>query len=194
LNNLEFYVGDVSKINSINIPYSCFDVIVALECIEHLKNPKNALANFKLLLKEKGVLIISTPNKVFSQFKNPYHLHEFTVDTLTDFLSKNFSSIKVFGQQKFEEKRGRINFSQIVHFLPKRVQKIILRTCTSLYDLIHIPISPSIVWLYYRNPAQFEDKIVNMELPSRYKVKFDYPKKISEQYRVIIAVCTPKLK
>ena len=74
----------------------------------------------------------------------------------------------------------------------KRVQKIISRTYASLYDLIRIPISPSIVWLYYRNPAQFEDKIVNMELPSRYKVKFDYPKKISEQYKVIIAVCTPK--
>ena len=71
LNNLEFYVGDISKINSINIPYSCFDVIVALGCIEHLKNPnKLKTKNHQHFLKMKKTKI--NLNKLVDIVLHPY--------------------------------------------------------------------------------------------------------------------------
>jgi ubiquinone/menaquinone biosynthesis C-methylase UbiE len=39
-----------------------FDIVVALEIIEHLENPWNFLGEIKKILKPNGVLILSTPN------------------------------------------------------------------------------------------------------------------------------------
>ncbi len=39
-----------------------FDLIVAIEVIEHLYSPVQFLKNVRLLLKEKGYIIITTPN------------------------------------------------------------------------------------------------------------------------------------
>lgn len=39
-----------------------FDAVCAIEVIEHMENPMQALRNFRTLLKPGGVLIVSTPN------------------------------------------------------------------------------------------------------------------------------------
>ena len=52
-----------------NLPFTnqSFDCVIAAAAIEHLPNPANALTEFKRVLKQGGVLIITTPNPVYSK-------------------------------------------------------------------------------------------------------------------------------
>lgn len=68
-----------------------FDVIVALDLIEHVRDPKRFLLECKRKLKHRGVLILDTPNigslfyKVVRKYWlgfNPYHLYYFCPRTL----------------------------------------------------------------------------------------------------------------
>lgn len=75
-----------------------FDVIVTYETIEHIKEFKMFLTLAKTCLKPKGLLIVSTPNKEFSDLLagdtfNPYHVREFYSDELTNTLTH------IFGQK-----------------------------------------------------------------------------------------------
>ena len=84
-----------------------FDVITAFEIIEHVHNPDNFLREARSLLKEGGILGISTPNlansktsKTFMEWSYltpPEHLFYFDKKTITKLLEINgFSVIEVF--------------------------------------------------------------------------------------------------
>ena len=67
---VSFYKFDVQDRIPINHK---FDIIYAFEVIEHLKNPFKAIENMRLKLKEKGILICSTPNKDYDMSSDPTH-------------------------------------------------------------------------------------------------------------------------
>ena len=48
----------------LELPPSSFDFVLALELIEHLDNPYKLLENIHRVLKEGGVIILSTPNRL----------------------------------------------------------------------------------------------------------------------------------
>ena len=48
--------------NSTNIPTESFDVIVSVEVIEHLENPRAVAREWFRLLRPNGIIIFSTPN------------------------------------------------------------------------------------------------------------------------------------
>lgn len=58
--NIPFKHGDLNK----KLPYkkNYFDIIVCLEVIEHLYNPWFLISEFHRVLREKGILILSSPN------------------------------------------------------------------------------------------------------------------------------------
>lgn len=53
---------DLNSEFSKKIPGTKYDLIVAVEILEHLENPWHFLRNLRKLLKPNGILIISTPN------------------------------------------------------------------------------------------------------------------------------------
>lgn len=55
---------NVKRMNceNLNFPNKSFDVIIALNIIEHLRNPQKFLYEVKRILRTRGLLIISTPN------------------------------------------------------------------------------------------------------------------------------------
>jgi len=57
--NLKFEVGNVEKTH---FKSNTFDVVVALEILEHLSNPMDFLVECQRILKSDGCLVISTPN------------------------------------------------------------------------------------------------------------------------------------
>jgi 2-polyprenyl-3-methyl-5-hydroxy-6-metoxy-1,4-benzoquinol methylase len=64
-----------------------YDAIVALEVLEHISDWKRVVQNWKSSLKEGGILVLSTPNRVFNSEnphspRNRFHLHEFSIDEL----------------------------------------------------------------------------------------------------------------
>lgn len=81
---------------------SKYDVILAFEVIEHLKNPRKLLELAKSGLRKGGVFILSTPNKAYSILNNgkpsnPYHIYEYYPKELKDILLKYFKSVQLYG-------------------------------------------------------------------------------------------------
>lgn len=60
LENVEWFVHDLNQ-NS-PLPSNTYDVITAIEVIEHLENPRQVVRDFFRLLKKGGKLIMTTPN------------------------------------------------------------------------------------------------------------------------------------
>ncbi len=71
-NHIYFFVSDIEKgINTKNK----YDYIFTFEVMEHLSDPLKALLNIKKLLKEKGILIISTPLPTALVLSDPMHIN-----------------------------------------------------------------------------------------------------------------------
>lgn len=86
-----------------------FDVVISFETIEHL--PLEAqhafLAEIKRVLKDDGVLIMSSPNRdIITQIRrgrnNPYHIHEFLCEEFREFLKEYFLNVKFDAQNVVE--------------------------------------------------------------------------------------------
>jgi ubiquinone/menaquinone biosynthesis C-methylase UbiE len=101
---LEFRVGDVLRID---FSENYFDVVACLETIEHVKDQRKALSELKRVLKPKGLLIISSPNrKLTSPAKsveeppnNPFHAVEYEMKECIQLLGNYFEILEVYGQR-----------------------------------------------------------------------------------------------
>jgi len=92
----------IMNATSLSFPNSFFDCITCFETLEHLKNYTHALKEFSRVLKNHGILIISTPNKDISlrhRTENEYHINEFTHNEFIKILSYNFKNISLYSQK-----------------------------------------------------------------------------------------------
>ena len=98
--NLQFKVGDAA---AIDLPGASADVIVSFETIEHIDDQEGALSQFSRILREDGVLIISSPNiETYStrqQYDNPFHTKELNREDFIGLLKKHFGAVQIFGQR-----------------------------------------------------------------------------------------------
>lgn len=100
--NLKYDLGSMADLSA--FPDGSFDVVVCFEGIEHVPEDiqKLALMEFRRVLHEDGVLLMSTPNKrVYSdipKFQNEFHIKEFYKGEFEDFLMSKFKNIEMFGQ------------------------------------------------------------------------------------------------
>jgi len=99
--NLEFLMGSI-----MDIPIDgekIFDVIVCFEAIEHVEDHRKLLSEVKRLLKENGLFIVSTPNKLLysneDNYYNPFHVKELYFDQFRELLSEYFSNLQIYGQR-----------------------------------------------------------------------------------------------
>ena len=97
--NTRFQAMDVGNLD---FPERYFDIICSFETLEHLDNPLEFLAEVKRILKEGGILIISTPQAKRTVIKpeNPYHKVEFSRNDFNDALGKYFSEVEILGQRR----------------------------------------------------------------------------------------------
>jgi SAM-dependent methyltransferase len=123
-----------------------FDSVVSLETLEHIEDQGAFIDNVKDSLKEGGMLILSTPNKMYtSPFLpkplNPYHVSEFYLGPLLNFLEAHgFRVDHIYGGKKVGmlELLRRILGSLLKFFLNKFSLKPYLLDdfYQSIYDLI----------------------------------------------------------
>ncbi len=96
--NLAFAVMDVLNLG---FPSCTFDFVTSIEVIEHLTNPERYLAEIRRVLKDQGMLALSTPNKSVSSPTPgtmwPYHVREFYPHELEILLKKYFSRVEIWG-------------------------------------------------------------------------------------------------
>jgi 2-polyprenyl-3-methyl-5-hydroxy-6-metoxy-1,4-benzoquinol methylase len=103
--NLEFLIGSASliPIKGENI----FDVIISFETIEHIgeEQQKLFLGEVNRLLKDNGIFIVSSPNKMtysdVPKFKNEFHIKELYVSEFNALLNKYFRHVFMLGQKVF---------------------------------------------------------------------------------------------
>jgi cyclopropane fatty-acyl-phospholipid synthase-like methyltransferase len=84
-----------------------FDAVVSLEVIEHIEDPRSYLDSLHDILKDDGDLLLSTPNKQFTEKKNlhnPFHLHEFYPDELESLIKERFHVVSIEGQPSGESR------------------------------------------------------------------------------------------
>lgn len=96
---VEFITGDICKIP---FPQETFDVITCFETIEHIDNQEEALKEIKRVMKNDGLLLISTPNKRMysdkSGYRNPFHKKELYLEEFKVLLKNKFEHIHIIEQ------------------------------------------------------------------------------------------------
>lgn len=85
------------------IPDNSFDYAVTFQVIEHIKNDREFVKEIHRVLKPGGKMLATTPNRLMSLTRNPWHIREYTATELKNLLSQFFQSVDmkgVFGNQK----------------------------------------------------------------------------------------------
>jgi glycosyltransferase involved in cell wall biosynthesis/SAM-dependent methyltransferase len=97
--NLSFCAGSCE---AIPMPDASVDVVVSFETIEHIEAHDAFLKEIKRVLRPKGSLIISTPEKeaytVATGLVNPFHAKELFRHEFDDLLSRHFNHVSMHGQ------------------------------------------------------------------------------------------------
>lgn len=91
-----------ADINSPDLPgkMGSFDCIFSFETIEHIKDEKPLLKHTKKMLKDDGILIVSTP---FGKGRGipsgyPHHYHQFTMEEFKEMFEREYNNVKFFFQ------------------------------------------------------------------------------------------------
>lgn len=92
--------------SAFELPFAdgCFDVVTALEIIEHVtaEQQERLVSEIRRVLRPGGLFIVSTPNKpVYNRYKPPnvFHLREFEKREFAMLLGKAFRHVHLLGQR-----------------------------------------------------------------------------------------------
>lgn len=107
--------------------YAPFDMIVCLEALEHLRKPDHFLQQVTQALKQKGLFIVSTPNRILlnklrglspnAPPLNPYHHREYTAEEFERLLQHSFYKVKLWYQCHSTTSRVRLSIEPALYVL-----------------------------------------------------------------------------
>lgn len=95
--------------NRLALPSSIYDVVVSFETLEHVQDADVLLQELSRVLKQGGMLIMSTPNREnFSLYtkgvKNPFHIKEYDENEFAKLIGTHFEMKEILGQKFFAKK------------------------------------------------------------------------------------------
>lgn len=94
----EYWVQDFFKVN---LPYELFDVVTAVDVIEHVQEDRKFVEKAWHLLKPGGALYLTTPNGTTIPNRNPDHIRHYTAEELEALLRLVFPRVEVkYGEVK----------------------------------------------------------------------------------------------
>ena len=98
--NLDFLVGSCADIP---LEDATVDVVVSFETIEHHAEHEAMMREIKRVLRPRGLIIISSPDKrEYSDkpsFHNPFHVKELYREEFHSLLEAHFRCVRIFGQR-----------------------------------------------------------------------------------------------
>ena len=80
-----------------NIDENSVDFVVTFQVIEHIQDDNYFLKEIFRVLKPGGKLLLTTPNKLMSLSRNPWHIREYSPKEMKDILKKYFTKSQVNG-------------------------------------------------------------------------------------------------
>jgi len=97
-------IFETQDVQDLKFPKNNFDLILAIDVLEHLPNPKKGIQEISKVLKPNGILIISTPNpdsyshkikkKQWFAYKDPTHISIHNKEYWLNLLKTNNFRIK----------------------------------------------------------------------------------------------------
>ena len=107
LPNLSFRVGDLALLPDED---ASFDVVCSFETIEHVEDPERVLAEFARVLRDHGLLLVSTPNapQTTTAPANPFHRIEWSAADFQALLERFFGEVELYGQRRVQSQSHRL--------------------------------------------------------------------------------------
>lgn len=83
-----------------NLPFesNSFDIVVCFEVIEHVEDTDRVLDELARVVRDDGVLVISSPNRDVFMSGNPHHRREFVPAELKTALDQRFENVRLYRQ------------------------------------------------------------------------------------------------
>jgi SAM-dependent methyltransferase len=98
--NLKFLVGSC---DAIPVETSSIDLVVSFETIEHHAQHREMMLEIMRVLREDGLLLISSPDKLIysdgGRQINPYHVKELSFSEFSELLRRHFKTVVFCGQR-----------------------------------------------------------------------------------------------
>lgn len=79
------------------LPDNSFDTIVSFQVIEHIRKDANFLKEIHRMLRPGGKAVLSTPNIEMTLSRNPWHIREYTAESLSALASRYFAHVDMRG-------------------------------------------------------------------------------------------------
>ena len=148
------------------IPEKSFDCIVSFEELQYQKNPKQIIERYSKLLKNDGMLIISTPNskQIVGSIETDLEKLGFSKNELLQLIKSVFPDIQVFSQRNVSRKeqvQKDIKIFDEVFSKFKIGTKKILNTVDKKQNFYKLYLQKSVIQL--RNTKHLKQKILNID-------------------------------
>ena len=103
--NIEFKKTDLN--GRIHLPSGFADVVVSFETLEHIAKQEAMIGEFKRILKPRGLLIISSPDRDIitgkAHLKNRFHVRELSKKEFVALLQHHFTIEDLYAQSKYQK-------------------------------------------------------------------------------------------
>lgn len=94
-NNTSFQYCDLPDLSGLSD--HSFDTVVCFQVIEHINDDNGLLAEIKRVLKPGGKLLLTTPNRLMSLTRNPFHVREYKPGEIGSLIAAHFSNFMIEG-------------------------------------------------------------------------------------------------
>ncbi len=124
-------------------PDASFDCVVSFQVIEHIRDDAAFVREVRRVLRPGGRFIVSTPNRLMSLTRNPWHVREYTAAEFRELLGRSFDGIETLGVAGNERvgayyEKNREGVRRITRFDPLDLQHRLPRWMLRIpYDLMN---------------------------------------------------------